>query len=287
MFFPRAILLAGFTLACLVSPASAQTADDFISSWLAMVTATQDQQPRWMTPVVTVTPRLEQELRLDYYSETLNNHAQLDNYGAGKGLEIIPTPDTEVIIGIPPYDVRTSNTGSTLAQGWADWPAFLIKYRLLSANEQQGNYIVTGFFQLSAPTGNTAFTNRFYILQPTIAFGQGWGDFDYQATISEQFAAWGTSVAQKNFGNPVLVNLTLQYHIFDVLWPAVELNETWWPSGLKEGKIQTFVTPEIIFGRFQIRDRVRLIMGLGYQIAASPVVPAYRNNLIVTLRTAF
>jgi hypothetical protein len=283
----RSILFAGLTLACFAAPASAQTADDFITSWLAMVTATQDAQPHWMTPVVTVTPRLEQELRLDYTSETLNNHAQLDNYGAGKGLELIPTPDTEVIIGIPPYDVRTSNTGNTLAQGWADWPAFLIKYRLVSAHEQQGNDIVTGFFQLSAPTGNTAFTNRFYILQPTIAFGQGWGDFDVQATVSAQFAAWGTSMGERNFGNPVLVNAVVQYHIYDVLWPAIELNETWWPNGTKEGKIQTFVTPEIVVGRFQIRDRVRLIMGLGYQIAASPVVPSYRSNLILTVRTAF
>ncbi|HEX5280304.1 MAG TPA: hypothetical protein VFW28_09505 [Micropepsaceae bacterium] len=283
----RTILLLGLAIACPVAPASAQTADHFITSWLAMVTATQDQQPRWMTPVVTVTPRLEQELRLDYFSETLNNHAHLNNYGAGKGVEIIPAPNTEIIFGIPPYDVRSSNTGQTLADGWADWPAFLIKYRLLSANEQQGNYVLTGFFQLSAPTGNTAFSNRFYIVQPTLAFGRGWGDFDIQATISEQFAAWGTSTAERNFGNPVLVNVAAQYHLFDVLWPAVELNETWWPNGPKQGKIQTFVTPEIVFGRFEIYDRVRLIMGLGYQIAASPVTPAYRNNLIFTFRTAF
>ena len=78
------------------------------------------------------------------------------------------------------------------------------------------------------------------------------------------------------------MNATAQYHLFDVLWPELELNETWWPSGTKEGKIQTFVTPGIIFGRFEIRDRVRLIMGAGYQIAVSPVVPAYRDNLVLT-----
>lgn len=283
----RTILLAGFTVACFASPAAAQTTDDFITSWLAMVTSTQDAQPRWMTPLVTVTPRLEQEFRLDYYSETLNNHAHLDNYGAGKGLEIIPTPDTEIIIGVPPYETRDSNTGKSLADGWGDWPAFLIKYRLLTSTEDQGNYVVTGFFQLSAPTGNTAFTNRFFILQPTLAFGKGWGDFDIQATVSEQFGVWGTSGGEKNFGNPVLVNATAQYHLFDVLWPEVELNATWWPGGLKQGKIQTFVTPGIIFGRFQIHDRVRLIMGIGYQIAASPVAPAYRDNLLLTVRTTF
>lgn len=92
-----------------------------------------------MTPLATVTPRLEQEFRFDVFSETLPTHAHLDNYGAGKGLEIIPTENTEIIIGAPPpYETRRSNVGNTLADGWADWPALLVKYRFLSADEQQG-----------------------------------------------------------------------------------------------------------------------------------------------------
>ena len=38
-----------------------------IGSWLDMVSATQAAQPSWMTPLVTVTPRLEQEFRFDFY----------------------------------------------------------------------------------------------------------------------------------------------------------------------------------------------------------------------------
>ena len=53
-------------------------------------------------------------------------------------------------MSVLPYETRNSNAGKSLADGWADWPAFLIKYRILSANEEQGNYIVSGFFQLSA-----------------------------------------------------------------------------------------------------------------------------------------
>jgi hypothetical protein len=261
--------------------------DNFVSSWLEMVERTQAEQPRWMTPLATTTPRLEQEIRFDVFSETLPNHSHLDNYGAGKGLEFIPSENTEVIIGVPPYETRTSNTGQTLAHGWGDWPAFLLKYRFLSANEQQGNYVITGFFQLGVPTGSAAFASHFYVLQPTIAFGQGWGDFDLQATVSEQFAAWGNSTAERNFGSPVLVNIAAQYHAFDVLWPEVELNATWWPGGVRAGKIQSFLTPGIIFGRFEIQDRVRLIFGAGYQIALSPRSPAFRDNLILTVRTTF
>lgn len=286
----RALVSLTALLVCAAVPALAQTVaapDDFIASWLAMVEHSQDEQPRWMTPLATVTPRLEQEFRFDFFSEALTNHSHLDNYGAGKGIEFIPTENTELFIGIPPYERRTSNTGQTLAEGWGDWPAFLLKYRFLTSTEQQGNYVVTGFFQLGVPTGNAAFTSHFYVLQPTIAFGKGWGDFDVQATVSEQFAAWGDSTAEKNFGAPVLVNAAAQYHLFDVLWPEVELNSTWWPSGTHAGKIQSFLTPGIIFGRFEIQDRVRLIFGAGYQIALSPRSPNFRDNLIVTLRTTF
>jgi hypothetical protein len=38
----------------------------FFSAWLDMVSATQKAQPNWMTPLVTVTPRLEQEFRADF-----------------------------------------------------------------------------------------------------------------------------------------------------------------------------------------------------------------------------
>jgi hypothetical protein len=45
--------------------ASPQTSGGvFIDNWLSMVTATQAEQPHWSTPVVMVTPRLEQEYRL-------------------------------------------------------------------------------------------------------------------------------------------------------------------------------------------------------------------------------
>jgi hypothetical protein len=40
-----------------------------VESWLNMVSATQAAQPIWMTPLVTVTPRLEQELRADFYGQ--------------------------------------------------------------------------------------------------------------------------------------------------------------------------------------------------------------------------
>jgi hypothetical protein len=41
------------------------TGEDFFSKWFGMVSKARAEQPHWMTPLVTVTPRLEQEYRYD------------------------------------------------------------------------------------------------------------------------------------------------------------------------------------------------------------------------------
>jgi hypothetical protein len=89
-----------------------------------------------------------------YFSVILSRpkSVDLDNYGAGKGLELIPTSDTELILGVPAYETRKTPKGTQ--SGWAD-ETFLLKYRAVSANEESGNYIVTGFLGVSVPTGVT------------------------------------------------------------------------------------------------------------------------------------
>lgn len=256
----------------------------FFQNWFDMATRTQNEQPHWMTPLVTVTPRLEQEFRYDQFFQQLPTGANLTSYGGGKGVELIPSERTEVILGIPPYQDRT---GKTSASGFADWPSFLVKYRLVSANEQEGNYIVTAFLQMSAPTGVEAFTNNAYIIQPTLAFGKGWGDFDIQATVSQQYPVGGSTMVERNFGYPVLTNVAFQYHPWETMWPEFEINHTWWPDGVREGKNQIYLTPGIIFGRFPIYERVKLIVGAGYQFAVSPKVPGFNNNVVLTMRTTF
>ncbi len=43
---------------------------DYFANWENRVKYAQSTQPHWMTPLVTVTPRLEQEIRYDQYFET-------------------------------------------------------------------------------------------------------------------------------------------------------------------------------------------------------------------------
>jgi hypothetical protein len=74
-----------------------------------------------MTPVVTVTPRLEQECRYDQSWQNRGDFVGQTSYGGGKGLELIPTLNTEVIIGVPAYQTRKApaKQASTSSQLWA------------------------------------------------------------------------------------------------------------------------------------------------------------------------
>jgi len=233
---------------------------DFFSDWFAMASATQAAQPHWMTPLVTVTPRLEQEFRADFFGQTQGNGTHIDNFGGGKGLELITSYDTELILGFPPYEIQcpanvncgVPHVGNT---GFGDWTPFLFKYRFAAANEENGNYIVTAFLQMSVPTGVNTISNDLYILQPTLAFGKGWGDFDIQATISQQYPVESINPAintVRSFGDPVLANVAFQYHIFEYLWPQLEVNYEFWPNGVHESLNQVLLTPGLIIGRIPL-----------------------------------
>ena len=65
-------------------------ADGFIDEWFGLATRSQFEQPHWIAPLVTVTPRLEQEVRFDYLQEHLSSGQNVYNYGNGKGLRSFP-----------------------------------------------------------------------------------------------------------------------------------------------------------------------------------------------------
>ena len=95
----------------------------------------------------------------DQFWQANQNGLATDNFGGSKGLELIPFQNTEVILGIPPWIAHNGSIRlptkkkSVNTDGWGD-QTFLLKYRLLSANEENGNYIVTAFMGFSAPTGD-------------------------------------------------------------------------------------------------------------------------------------
>jgi hypothetical protein len=276
-------------MACLVATlASAQdtatqtnpSSDGYFADWFARVTKIQSEQPHWITPVTTVTPRLEEELRYDQSWETTDTGAHNTSYGGGKGLELIPCENVEVILGVPAW---TGHSNPKDMDGFGD-ESFLVKYRIASANEDNGNYILTAFLQLQVPTGSKDNTSDHYTVTPTIAGGKGWGDFDVQSTLGFSIPDNGT--AREGAGTPLQSNTALQYRLIKVLWPEVEVNYTYWPNGEHTGKEQVFLTPGFLIGRLPIWERVGMTIGLGYQVAMTGD-PTFNHNFIVSARLPF
>lgn len=243
------------------SAESSNPSKNFLDSWFALSDAMKESQPHWMTPLVTITPRLEQEFRYDQSWQTRAGGIDFGIYG-GKGLELIPLPHTEIIIGAPAY--QTKLTAGADETGWAD-ESFLVKYRILSANEENGNYILTAFMGMSVPTGSSAFTAREIQFTPTLATGKGWGTreqgFDIQTTLGYTFP----TANEARLGKTLVWNTALQAHLFKILWPEVEFNATHFYDGANNGREQVFITGGVIFGRFDLGRRAKLILGLGYQ----------------------
>jgi hypothetical protein len=101
---------------------------------------------------------------------------------------------------------------------------------------------------------------------PTLAGGIGWHDFDVQGTI-----AYTHPTDEKNhIGNSLVTSATLQYHFLVYFWPEFALNDTQWMSGERAYKNQLLVGPGIMFGRFQIYNRVKFNFGIAYQAAVVP-----------------
>ena len=210
--------------------------------------------------MATTTPRLEQEFRFDVLRQTNNAGLTSENYDGGKGLELIPSEHVEAILNLPPY--LAHNTGTVL-DGFGDF-SFLIKYRLLSSNEEGRNYILTLFFAASVPSGSHTNGARDAILTPTVAYGKGFRHFDAQGTFGV-----GLPVADTNsIGRTYAWNNAFQYHV-SKLWPEIEINSTFFQEGKNAGKKQTFVTPGIVVGRLHLWRRLGLTAGFGFQIAAT------------------
>jgi hypothetical protein len=279
-----AAALAGVRLGAESDGSSAFT--DYLDNWTARVEAAQASQPSWITPLATTTPRLEQEFRYDQNRQTLGNGSTVDIYDGGKGLELIPTGQTEVIISAPPYQVRR---GKAPASGLNDWPGILLKCRLLSANAKSGDYIVTVFAQYGLPTGALVYTNHNRVFTPTLAAGKGFGDFDLQATVGDAMPTRDNSKA----GRSIITNVTAQYHISRLLWPEIEINRTDWSGGSRDSRSQTYLTPGLILGRFVVSGRSKLIFGAGYQTAisrqyaTSPATPTFNHDWILSARLTF
>jgi hypothetical protein len=145
----KAVLYFAAVVLCLASTLTSAKMGYFANGFVR-VDKTKDEQPHWLTPLATTTPRLEEEYRYDQLWQTNAKGITTNNYDGGKGLELIPFENVEVIFNVPPY---LAHNDPKVRDGFGD-VAFLVKYRLLSANEEHGGYILTAFLGWGLPTGD-------------------------------------------------------------------------------------------------------------------------------------
>jgi hypothetical protein len=260
----------------------------YFANWSERVEEVRDSQPDWVPPLMTLSPLLTELVRWDGYYEQSGDDARVLNLGGGKGLFLVPTTSNEVDVGFPTYQIRNSVQP---VSGLTDWQFLLIKQRLLSANQSDGNYIVTAAFAAQAPIGAAAFTNHAYVLTPALAVGKGFGDLDLQADT-----AIGVPTSNRHkLGTSWSTNATLQYRVWRVFWPEWEVNWTHWLGGTQRGGTdQVFLTAGVIVTSIPVTRGLSATVGMGYQFAIAPPqrlepvqTPAYKNNLVLSARLVF
>lgn len=249
----------------------------YFADWFKGGDKTQSEQPHWVTPLATTTPRLEEEYRYDQLWQVNAKGVTTDNYDGSKGLELIPFEKVEVILNTPPFIQHNSSA----RDGWGD-VAFLVKYRFLSANEHHGNYILTAFLGWSLPTGQFKNGTLHAVITPTIAYGKGFRNFDIQGTLGAALPVEDTNLT----GRTIAWSNTFQYRVLKKIWPEVELNTSFFNDGLNDGKKQNFVTPGLVLGRFHLAGRVGFTIGGGYQIATTQFHTT-NHNAVLSIRFPF
>jgi hypothetical protein len=266
------------------SNVDSQPDSGFLSNWLDNVAKTQEVQPHWELLLSMPSPRLTQGVRYNYNQQFLTNGSTLTNYGMGKGLELIVGNNVEVQIGMPAY--LDKDTTQVTTSGWAD-ETFLARYRIIAANEENGNYIVSSSFGFSIPTGSDQFSSHNTIFTPTLAAGKGWGTRQAGISIQSSLSANVPSNNLSIMGTPLLWNVALQGHALQNLWPEIEANYTHWYKGTYDGREQLILTYGIIIGRIDINNRKKISFGIGYQEPRWTNFSSLSRGWISTVKLSF
>jgi hypothetical protein len=275
--------VASVILLVLSSAASLHAQDNFFSRWEQRATQTQSKQPSWSVPLVAPYPMLIQVFRADFTRQVTPALADTWNYGASRGLNLIPGFNSEFDFYYPPY-IQHNAKGAK--DGFGD-VGFLGKYRILSANEKNGNYMLSAQVTATIPTGSYSNGSTDASVSPTLLGGKGFGNFDVISSVGGTLPTGDTV----KLGRSVAWNTTAQYRIHKFVWPEIEDNATFFYGGKNDGKMQNFVTPGITFSKFKFRPKVTssraaIAFGGGEQIATSGF-HTYNHNLVLTARLIF
>ncbi len=275
-------------VAYLATSACGDEMSGLFGSYSESHTEARASQPAWSSPLITTTAMLEQRVRFDVEQQHSGNGADTTELDGSRALDLIIGDSNEIQMAITPYEIRNI-PGARSHSGFADGSVFRFEQRLASSPASGEDYVVTAWLQVQAPAGIQAFTNGAWVLQPTLAVGKGWGDFDVQATVGAVLPTSNVST----LGNQAQTNIAFQYHVGQLFWPELEVNWTYYGGGQRNGLNQIYLTPGMVVGRFDVDEALKFTFGVGYQTAISPdyrpkpLTPAYDHAWLFTSRLSF
>ena len=253
-----------------------------LSAWEHRVRVTSSQQPGWAVPVFSPSAGLVQLIRFDGIRQYTPTHTTTWNIDGGKGFDFIPWYKTEIDLNLPPFIEH--NVKGTI-DGPGDF-SMQLKYRLLGANEQKGNYSVSAALAGTAPTGSYKNGAADGTITPTLFLGKGFGAFDVQTAGGEALPTGHTHT----IGRPIAWNTAFQLRVKRILWPEVEVTSTFFRGGPHDGMAQTFVSPGLEVSKIKLTSdetsRLAVVFGAGEQIAVTHY-HAYNHVLSFTSRLVF
>jgi hypothetical protein len=277
----RNIFILLVLLAAATSPLLSQ--DNFFEKWEARTSATQAKQPSWPPPLVAPYPMLIQVFRADFTRQITPTLTTTWNYGASRGLNLVPGFNSEFDFYYPPY---FQHSAPKVKDGFGD-VGFLYKYRILSRNEKEGNYMLSAQLTATIPTGSYSNGSPDSSVTPTLLGGKGFGKLDVISSLGGTLPTEETN----KLGRSIAWNTTAQFHLSKYVWPELESNATYYFGGKNNGKMQNFLTPGIVFSRFKFhpsdeKSRTGAAFGWGMQIATSQF-HTYNHELAFTTRFIF
>jgi hypothetical protein len=243
-----------------------------------MAEQVQATQPDWLSPLATTSGRLKQEFRYDIWVQPSAGGNSTYQFGGNKGLELITSSRTQLLLGVPTYTLVSPNGPPG---GFGDLP-LMLKFRIASAERTEGNYLLTFILAATAPTGSHRYGSGDGVMAPTLAFGKGWKSFVVQSTVGVSLPVGDTA----KLGRQVLWNTAFQYQTRWKLWPELEANSTFYKTGKYASATQLFLTPGLGFGRVHLAGRFHFSAALGMQIAATRF-HTYDHRFMLSTRVSF
>src|SRR6202035_1441899 len=179
--------------------------DNFFAKWESRASAAQAKQPAWPPPLISPYPMLIQVFRADFLRQITPTLISTWNYGASRGLNLIPGFNSEVDVYYAPY---IQHNTPKVKDGFGD-VGFLYKYRIISRNEKKGNFMLSAQLVATIPTGSHSNGSPDSAVAPTLLSGKGFRKFDVISCLGGNLPTGETN----KLGRSIAWNSTAQYHL--------------------------------------------------------------------------